>query len=550
MSEPNPVSNTPGVHRESVLYLPPNKQKLVSQFNLNPNCQTMNIAIIGGSEFTADVLETTAADYFEHTSLAAKMVAVADPDPESPGMVMARRLGLLTVQDYTELFDPYYGIELVIILSPDQDLFYQVLSDRPQNVRIMSYQAFRLFWESITNEANKLRERTQEIKAILDGIQDFILVITPDMTITEVNTAFLEQMGFTRTDVIGHKCYDVFQRINRQCQCSENNEVICPLQEVIDSQEMRQRIFPRVNREGKVVYIEVTIYPIWEKDGSISKFIEISRDVTKREKEDEEINRYLEQLVEERTRELKKRQEQLLHQDKMASLGKLSASVVHEINNPISGILNLTLLMKRIAGSGSLSDQDLQDFSRYLTLMETETRRISRITSNLLSFSRETKLEMSALNLNTLLEDLLFLNANFLKITGVRVKKDFDPMLPDIIGDGEQLKQVFMNLISNAAEAMEATQGGTLHVATSQDRNKVTVLIEDTGVGIPESTIPRLFDPFFSTKAKGKGVGLGLSVAYGIIQQHCGSIYVTSEPGQGTSIRVHLPFKQPKDKYE
>jgi signal transduction histidine kinase len=97
---------------------------------------------------------------------------------------------------------------------------------------------------------------------------------------------------------------------------------------------------------------------------------------------------------------------------------------------------------------------------------------------------------------------------------------------------------------------MEATQGGTLHVGTTQDRNKVTVLIEDTGVGIPESTIPRLFDPFFSTKAKGKGVGLGLSVAYGIIQQHCGSIYVTSQPGQGTSIRVHLPFKQPKDKYE
>ncbi|MDZ7759775.1 MAG: ATP-binding protein [Desulfovermiculus sp.] len=514
------------------------------------NGRTMNIAIIGGTEFTADVLQTTAADYFEHTSLAAKMLAVADPDPESPGMIMARRLGLLTVQDYTELFDPYYGIELIIILDPKQDLFYEVLSSRPQNVRIMSYHAFHLFWESITNEAKKLRERTQEIKAILDGIQDFILVITPDMTISEVNTAFLDQMGFTRSDVIGHKCYEVFQRINRQCQCTESGEVICPLQEVIQSKEMRQRIFPRVNREGKVVYIEVTIYPIWEQDGSISKFIEISRDVTKREKEDEEINRRLEQLVEERTRELKKRQEDLLHQNKMASLGKLSASVVHEINNPISGILNLTLLMKRITGSGSLTEQDLKDFTRYLGLMETETRRISRITSNLLSFSRETKLERSAFNLNSLLEDLLFLNSNLLKISGVRVKKDFDPLLPDIIGDGEQLKQVFMNLISNAAEAMEGTRGGTLHVTTSHDRNKITIVVEDTGPGIPESTIPRLFDPFFSTKAKGKGVGLGLSVAYGIIQQHCGSMYVTSNPGQGTSMRVCLPLKQPKDKYD
>ncbi len=509
----------------------------------------MNIAIIGGTEFTADVLETTAAEYFEHASLAAKIVAVADSDPEAPGMVMARRLGLLTVQDYSEFFDPYYGIELIIILSPDQELFYEVLASRPQNVRIMSYQAFRMFWESITYESNKLRERTQEIEAILDGIQDFILVITPDMTIVEANTAFLDRMGLTRSEVIGHKCYQVYQHINRQCQCNGNKDIVCPLQEVIASREMRQRIFPRVNQEGNVVYIEVTIYPIWEKDGTISKFIEISRDVTKREKEDQEINRDLERLVEERTRELKKRQEELLHQDKMASLGKLSASVVHEINNPISGILNLTLLMKRIIKEGKLNEKNVQDFNRYLGLMETETRRISRIASNLLSFSRETKLEMSTLNLNTLLEDLLFLNANFLKITGVKVEKDLSPKLPDIVGDGEQLKQVFMNLISNAAEAMEATQGGILHIETWPDQNKVVVQVRDTGVGVPKSTIPRLFDPFFSTKAKGKGVGLGLSVVYGIIQQHSGSIYVNSEPGQGTTVRVCLPLRQPKDKY-
>lgn len=510
----------------------------------------MNIALVGGGELTAEVLEKTATEFFDVENIRARILAVSDPDSESPGMVMARRLGLLTVNDYSDLFDPYYDIELVIVLRPEPELLYDIIAARPKHIRIMSLHTFALFWEAINIEASKLRERTQEIKAIFDNIQDFILVFTPDMTIIEANKAFLEQMGFTRKEVIGRKCFEVFQRINRQCQCS-NGQVICPLEEVIEHNAPSQRIFPRVNREGKVVYIEVTIYPIHEKDGSITRFIEISRDVTKREKTDEEINRRLEQMVEDRTRELKKRQEAILHQDKMASLGKLSASVVHEINNPISGILNLILLMKRMTEEGGrLDEKQLGQFTRYLQLMETETRRISRISSNLLSFSRESKLETSILNLNQLLEDVLFLNSNFLKISSIKVSRDFDHTLPDIMADGEQIKQVFMNLVSNAVEAMEQKGRGTLTITTEHRDNSVQVSFTDSGPGIPEEHVTRLFDPFFSTKTKGKGVGLGLSVAYGIVQQHCGSIFVDSREGQGTTIVLRLPLKQPKHKYE
>jgi len=510
----------------------------------------MNIALVGGSELAAEVLEKTASEFFEHKNLQARLLAVADPDPESPGMVTAKRLGLLMFADYTELFDPSLDVKLMIVLRPDPTLFYDIVASKPKHISAMSLQTFTLFWESITLEADKLRERTQEIKAIFDNIHDFILVFTPDRTIIEANKAFLEQMGFTREDVIGRKCYEVFQRINRQCHCSDG-EVVCPLEDAIEHQTQSQKIFPRVNREGRVVYIEVTIYPIHEHDGSITRFIEISRDVTKREKGDEEINRRLEIMVEDRTRELKKRQEAILHQDKMASLGKLSASVVHEINNPISGILNLILLMKRMTEEGDMLDQErLAQFTRYLQLMETETRRISKISSNLLSFSRESQLETSALNLNQLLEEILFLNANYLKINSIKVVRHFDQDLPDIMADGEQLKQVFMNLISNAVEAMEQNGKGALTITTEHRNSTVQVTFADTGPGISQETITRLFDPFFSTKTKGKGVGLGLSVAYGIIQQHCGTIFVDSKEDQGTSIVVRLPLKQPRHKYE
>ena len=510
----------------------------------------MNIAIVGGGKFTARVLQQTLNEFSDHQNIHAKMIAVADPDLEAPGMVLARELGHKTFQDFTELYEPQHQIELIIVLSPDQELLYDILATKPHHIRVMSYHTFQLFWHSINLEADKQRQRSRELEAILDGIEDFIVVINPDMTISQANKSFLEHMGYSREEIIGRKCYEVFQKMNRQCQC-DREQIVCPLQEVIEQRISGHRIFPRVNRAGQVVYIEVAIHPIWDSQGNLSKFIEISRDVTKREKEDQEINRKLEELVEERTRELKKRQEEMRHQDKMASLGKLAASVVHEINNPVSGMLNLILLMRRITEEGELREKDLQVFLRYLKLMETETRRVSRIASNLLSFSRESRLETSQVNVNSLLEEVLFLNANFFKINHVQVVKELDPELPEILGDGEQLKQVFMNLVSNAVEAMEEQkEQRTLWVKTSPGTHQVCIVFQDSGCGIPGNDSSKIFDPFFSTKSRGKGVGLGLSVAYGIIQQHSGDIEVNSGADRGTTITITLPLTQPKEKYE
>ncbi|MFP4393085.1 MAG: ATP-binding protein [Desulfohalobiaceae bacterium] len=509
----------------------------------------VNIGLVGGGQFTAEVLQKTKNGGPEHELLRAKIQAVADPDPEAPGMHKARNLGLVTLQDYKELYDPELDVNLIIIMQPSEEVLHDVLGSRPPEIRIMSYHTFRLFWEAISTEADKLRKRTQEIEAILDGIQDFIVVISPDLQVIEVNKAFLDQMGFERDEVIGKPCYEVFQRINRHCK-NNADSLSCPLHEVMLTRKSSHKVFPRVNAEGKVVYIEVSLYPIWEDDGSLSRFIEVSRDVSKREREDEEINRRLEEMVEKRTKQLKQRQQEILHQDKMASLGKLSASVVHEINNPISGILNLILLIQKMSGELGLEKEKTEKFSRYLKLIETETRRISRITSNLLSFSRESKIEMQPLNVNHLLEEILFLNANFLKINQIRLHKELDPGLPDLVGDGEKLKQVFMNLVSNACEAMLPYGQRELTIKTRQSNNHVQIVFQDTGIGVEQKDTDRIFDPFFSTKQESKGVGLGLSVAYGIVQQHCGKLELTSQPGQGTTVTVTLPLQQPKEKYE
>jgi PAS domain S-box-containing protein len=349
-------------------------------------------------------------------------------------------------------------------------------------------------------------------------------------------------MGYARQEVIGRKCYEVFEQIDQPCS---TKELPCPLNEVIRNKGHCRQVRTRLESDKKQRHIELNVYPIWEKDGKISKFIHISRDITKHKKKEEEITRRLEQMVDERTRQLKETHDKLLHQDKMASLGKLSASVVHEINNPIAGILNLTKLMQRIIAEETLNLKELDPFNRYLNLMETETNRISRIVSNLLSFARESKMEFNKLDLNRLIEKTLFLNSNLLKISGVKVEMDLDPHMPDLVGSEDQLQQVFMNIISNAAEAVEPAGGGILSIKTRHlpKINKVAVSCHNTGSFIPQENFSKIFEPFFTTKKKGKGAGLGLSVAFGIIEEHGGTIFVESDQEKGTTFTVRFPIK-------
>jgi PAS domain S-box-containing protein len=501
----------------------------------------INIGLVGGGEFCREILEKTTSVY-EQEEIYAPIIAVTDPDSKSPGRLLADELGLLTFDDCHKLYDRRYNVHLIIILTPDTEILEDILQTRPKRIRILSHHVFTIFWNAIGLEEHKLRDRTKEMETILNGIQDFILVITPDMEIIEANEAFLTKMGYTAEDVIGKKCHQVYHKIDYPCNDGETN---CPLQDVVRNKRQVRQIQTRVLPDGENRYYEVNVYPIWEKDGKISKFIHISRDITQRKKEEKEITRRLEFMVEERTRQLKESHEKLLHQDKMSSLGKLSASVVHEINNPIAGILNLIVLMKRIVGEDELKKKEIDQFTKYLDLMETETRRTSRIVSNLLAFSRQSKMEPRRLDINRLIEQTLFINSNLLKISGVKVEKNLNPNLPELVGSEDQLQQVFMNLVSNAAEAMEASGGGVLKVTSKllARENKIQINVNDTGPGIAYVNISKLFEPFFTTKKKGKGVGLGLSVAYGIIQEHGGSIFVRSTVGNGATFQVRLPLK-------
>ena len=251
----------------------------------------------------------------------------------------------------------------------------------------------------------------------------------------------------------------------------------------------------------------------------------------------------LEARVAERTEQLKAAHQKLLHADRLASLGQLAASVAHEINNPISGVLNLSMLLERIMKDGKVPPGREEDCKKYLARISQETSRVGRIVCDLLAFSRRSKPQRASADLNQVVKTTVSLVGHKLKLNETAVDLQLEPSLPVVNCDLSQIQQVILNLVLNASEATHGRPGSLVSVRTrlSSDRQSVELLVEDNGEGIAPENLRKIFDPFFTTKPEGKGVGLGLAVVYGIIQAHDGDIDVKSTVGKGTVFTVSLP---------
>jgi two-component system NtrC family sensor kinase len=251
----------------------------------------------------------------------------------------------------------------------------------------------------------------------------------------------------------------------------------------------------------------------------------------------ENWTRSLEDEVQKKTSEIYKAQEHLINTEKLASLGRMAAGVAHEINSPLTGIVTFAhLLLKR-------TPQDRTDDIEDLNVIINQAERCSSIIKGLLGFSRKQSSEKAKVNLNTLIGNTLNLVRNQSKFHNILFDLRLKPSLPEITIDPNQIQQVFLNLLINAADAMEEKGKITISsdVAEEEGARFVTLVFTDTGSGIPKESLGKVFEPFFTTKPAGKGTGLGLAVSYGIIKKHGGQILVESEEGKGTSFSLRLP---------
>ena len=351
------------------------------------------------------------------------------------------------------------------------------------------------------------------IEGLLKHMHAGVFICNKDI-ISFFNKAAEWITGYCSGDVIGKNCRDVFK--------SKKSGEECLFENVLRTgRPIYKTEINIVGKDGKDIPISTTAFSLKDEQGNTIGIVGIFRDIS----------------------EVKTLRGQLLQSDKLAIMGQLAAGVAHEINNPISGILIYIKLIYKMLGQ---KEVNIDDFRRYLKIMERETARVGRTVKNLLDFTRPKEPEIIYVDIDEVIEQSLLLLEDPLRVGDIEVQRECTNRIPKIMGDFGQLQQVFMNIMLNACQAMP--KGGKLTISRTVegkpgDESFVSVKISDTGYGIPKKDIPKIFGPFFTTKGgkNGIGLGLGLSIVQNIIQIHHGKIDVESEVGKGTAFTIRLP---------
>jgi two-component system NtrC family sensor kinase len=342
---------------------------------------------------------------------------------------------------------------------------------------------------------------------LVESASDAIVTLDANGRFTTVNHAAENISGYRREELVGQWFAPMLPDDDLPKALAHFQQALAGETGLFESQFYR--------KDGEVRTISIT-YSTPQKDEEVLCLI---RDVT----------------------DQKMLQEQLIQSEKMSAIGQLVSGVAHELNNPLAGISAFAQLL--LAEKRFPPDQRTAAETIY-----SEARRASRIVQNLLTFARQHKAEKVPTALNQVLDDTLELRGYELRVRGIDVRREYDESLPDTMADAHQLQQVFLNLITNAEQAMEQRDGHhhRLTVRTRRTGDRIRIEVEDTGGGIPANLIERIFNPFFTTKPTGSGTGLGLSISLGIVREHEGKIWAENVPQGGARFIVELPVIQPR----
>jgi len=379
--------------------------------------------------------------------------------------------------------------------------------------------------EEIHKAQQGIMEHDRFLQHLIDTIPNPIFYKDKNGVYIGCNTAFEGYIGLSKERLVGKSVYDISPKDLADIYHANDRKLL----DNPGTQTYESRVKYADGSTHDVIFNKATFTDFV---GNVDGLVGVILDITERKQAEAERKKYsetLEEMVAERTKELKVAQEQLVKKEKLAVLGKLAGGVGHELRNPLGAIKNAAYFLNMVL------ENPEPDVKETLEIMTKEVARSEDILSSLLDFARPTVLTLRKVRMNDVLAEAVTRNPIAENITLTRTPDD---TLPDIMADPDKLLQVFTNLITNACQAMPS--GGSLTITTmSPAEDRVSVSVTDTGTGITEEHMKRLFEPLFSTKAK--GIGLGLVVTKAIVEAHQGSIDVRSEPGKGTTFTVTLP---------
>lgn len=358
-------------------------------------------------------------------------------------------------------------------------------------------------------ERKLFQEELTKLKQAIDASGDAVLMTDIHGTFTYVNCAFTQLYGYQASEIVGKSTPRILK------SCIQPTEIYEGFWMALFNKKIFTTEFVNKTKDGRLLNIENSTSPIINAKGNIIGFLAVQRDVTDR----------------------KKMQQQLISQDRLVSIGQLVAGVAHELNNPLTSIIGFSdlLLQKEVP---PIIESDLR-------IINDEAKRSAAIVNNLLTFSRQQSREKSKIDINQPINAVLQLRCHQLAVNNIQLISNLSTRLPKVLANDAELRQVFLNLIVNAEQAMsDANQRGILTINTEQNGSFIRASISDNGPGISRENLTHLFTPFFTTKEPGKGTGLGLSISQGIITEHGGKIWVESELSKGATFAVELPTSQ------
>jgi two-component system NtrC family sensor kinase len=383
---------------------------------------------------------------------------------------------------------------------------------RDTNGRVVRFQGALVDITERRAIEKQLHQQQEFARRLIDSFPDLIFVVDPERRYTFVSPRFKEVLGYEPSEVIGLTFGERSHSDDRPAMIALFDDLIAGKQNFA-SIEVRSR-----HKQGEWRSLKCNFSPLFNEAGKIEGVVISGRDVT----------------------EVKRLESQLIQAEKLAAMGQMLAGVAHELNNPLTAILGASELLRDRQGVDD-------NTKRQLEMTHRQARRAARIVQNLLEFSRPASPQKKALDLNLVIDRTLQLHEHSLRRNNVEVEFQSVPGFPLIVGDANQLIQIFLNLISNAEQAIrEVRQSGRIQIRLGHTGNRVFATVQDDGVGIKPEALPKLFDPFFTTKRPGGGTGLGLSICMSIVREHGGNIEASSLPAGGAAFTVSLPIASPE----
>jgi len=362
---------------------------------------------------------------------------------------------------------------------------------------------------ALNENYHKIKDTEQFLRSILESMGGGISVLDREFRVLLTNRTVLDLMKMESKDIIGKHCYRVFHKLDD----------VCPDCAVARTFETGKPDFTQHSAsasDGSIIHAELHSYPIADSEGNVVKVIEMVSDVTARIKMEEQLRRH----------------------EKLAAVGMLASGVAHEVGNPLASIYALSQVIERKTNEPSTKGN--------IELMTIQIERIIKIIQDFLDLQKPHALNLEYVNLSDVIESSLKLVSYDKRVDKLNIETRLEDSLPQIYAAPDGLHQVFINLIFNAADAVQDNKNGQLIISASRNNGFVTVAFKDNGKGIGVDEREKLFEPFFTTKGVGKGTGLGLFVSYGIIKSFGGDIEVESEKGKGTNFKLHLPAAKDK----